>query len=119
MSDFTPDETETPVLFRAQMEAGSLWVTAVFPCEPNDISRPDMFTVYQHVGQHGGGSLGWYHGTRAAKPDEYADLQRELESAPYGYRFKVYKRMQPWMREARHAEARRLREHPSRKTAKT
>ncbi len=66
-------------------------------------------TCYAHVGQHSGCSMGWYHKTRAAKPEEYADLQRELESAPYGYRFKIYNRIQPWMRTARFKKALRLR----------
>jgi len=109
MSDFKQDDNETPVVFRADREAGVLWITAVFPCEPADIFG-DKFTIYQHVGQHGAGAAQWYWRTRAARPDEYADLKRELESAPYGYRLKVYKRVQPWMRDARHAEAKRLRE---------
>jgi len=105
---FEQDKDETPVLFRAQCEAGVIWVTAVFPCEPSDLDGYNM-TCYAHVGQHGGCSIPWYQRTRAAKPEEYADLQRELKSA-LGYRLKVYKRMQPWMREARFAEAERLRD---------
>jgi hypothetical protein len=66
-----------PVLFRAQKENGRLWITAVFPTEPgsNDAST---FTIYQHIGQHGIGSRGWYNQTRAAKPAEYAPLLAEL-----------------------------------------
>lgn len=106
---FEQDKNETPVVFRAQREAGELWITAVFPCEPADLDGYKM-TCYAHVGQHGACDQGWLRRTRAAKPAEYADLQCELESAPFGYRFKVYKRIQPWMRDARFAEARRLRE---------
>jgi hypothetical protein len=108
MAEFKPDENETPVIFRAQREAGTLWITAVFPCEPATL-QGDTFTIYQHVGQHGAGSYGWYQRTRAATPAEYADLKRELESAPYGYRLKVYKRMTRGHREALRAEASRLR----------
>jgi hypothetical protein len=63
-------------------------------------------SCFAHVGQHSGCSLDWYHTTRAAKPEEYASLQRELEAAPYGYRLKVYSRFQRWMHDARRAELR-------------
>lgn len=110
MTDFEQDKEITPVIFRAE-RSGSFKgdVTAVFPCEPSDYEGYKM-TCYAHVGQHSGCDLGWYNRTRAAKPEEYASLQRELESTPYGYRFKVYKRIQPWMRDAKQNEARRLRE---------
>ena len=104
-------ETEpiTPVLFRANRSGyfrGS--VTAVFPCEPADYSGNGM-TCYAHIGQHGACDYGWYNTTRAATPAEYADLKAELEAQPYGYRFKVCKRMQPWMRQELRIEARRIR----------
>jgi hypothetical protein len=107
---FKQDIEITPVVFRAERSGDFKGdVTAVFPCEPCDLNGYDC-TSYAHVGQHGGCSMQWYYGTRAAKPAEYAALQKELESAPYGYRFKIYARIQPWMREARFAEAKRLRE---------
>jgi hypothetical protein len=110
MSDFKPDTEITPVLFRANRSGPFKGdVTAVFPCENADLAGYAM-TCYQHVGQHGACYLGWYHTTRRATQDEYAALQRELESAPYGYRFKVYARIQPWMHKARFAEAKRLRD---------
>jgi hypothetical protein len=106
---FKQDDDETPVLFRAsrrkEPEGREAEITAVFPCEPATYSGADMI-CFAHVGQHGGCSLGWYHTTRAATPAEYADLKAELEAAPYGYRLKVYKRMQPWMREE-HARTQR------------
>jgi hypothetical protein len=105
---FTPDTEETPVVFRAERSGKFKGdVTAVFPCDPADSNGYEM-TCYAHIGQHSGCSLGWYHTTRAAKPEEYADLKKELESAPYGYRLKVYSRIQPWMREARSKTARKL-----------
>jgi hypothetical protein len=100
---FQQDADETPVLFRKRVNE----VTAVFPCEPATYWGTDM-TCYAHIGQHGACSVGWYVTTRAAKPHEYADLKRELDSAPYGYRLKVYQRMQPWMRSALQAEQARL-----------
>ena len=111
-----PDADETPVVFRAsrrkEPEGRAAEITAVFPCEPATLQGFDM-SCYAQIGQHGACGQGWYNGTRAAEPEEYADLKRELESAPYGYRLKVYKRIQPWMRDARAAEVRRLKEnHP-------
>ena len=110
MTEFIPDDYDTPVVFR-KPRAKSLAheITAVFPCEPAGNTGYDC-TCYAHVGQHGGCSMTWYHGTRAAKPEEYAALKAEVEGAPYGYRLRVYSRIQPWMRAARFAEARRLRE---------
>ena len=70
-----------PVLFRAdrRLEHGRRWITAVFPtlAGTND---PDTFTIYQHIGQHGSATRGWYGRTRAAAPAEYADLLAELRS---------------------------------------
>ena len=108
MTEFKQDAEITPVLFRAN-RSGPCEVTAVFPCEPWSLSGYDM-SCYVHVGQHGSCDLGWYNTTRRATAAEYAALQRELESAPFGYRFKVYQRMQPWMSKARFAEVKRLRE---------
>jgi hypothetical protein len=88
MSDFTPDAEETPVLFRKSEGE----VTAVFPCEPATYDGGTM-TCYAHVGQHSACSFGWYAGTRAARPEEYASLVRELEGPPYGYRLKIYRRL--------------------------
>ena len=109
---FEQDKDETPVLFRMGRGKGYKGdgAVAVFPCEPHDMSG-DTMTCYVHVGQHGACDLGWYRTrTRAAKPEEYAALKLELESAPYGYRLRVYSRMQPWMREAHRVEVQRLRE---------
>jgi hypothetical protein len=68
---------QIPVIFRAQKERGQLWVTAVFPIELGTYD-PGTFTVYQHIGQHGSGTIEWYRRTRPATPAEYADLLNEL-----------------------------------------
>jgi hypothetical protein len=101
-------EPETPVIFRIERRKGGE-VTAVFPCEPHNMSGNEM-SCYVHVGQHGACSFAWFNSSshRLAKPEEYQDLKRELESAPYTYRLKVYKRLQPWMREEFKKEIRRL-----------
>lgn len=91
------DEYETVVIFRADRTRNPE-ITAVFPTEPG-ASAYDM-TCYAHIGQHGSCAREWYNnGTRAAKPAEYAALKAELEGL--GYQLKVYKRIQPWMREAK------------------
>lgn len=80
-----------PVLFRAD-KRGQFKdsVTAVFPTLPGS---PGMLTCYAHIGQHGSCSKDWLRDTRAAKPDEFAALKRELESAPFHYRLRVVERI--------------------------
>lgn len=94
------DNDIVPVVFRAE-RAGKFKgdVTAVFPTLPADVRGYEM-TCYAHIGQHGGCSFEWYNSTRAARPDEYAALKRELESAPYEYRLKVCQRISSAMRRA-------------------
>ena len=109
MTWFKQDTEYTPVLFRVARAAkrDGAEVTAVFPCEPHDMSG--NMTCYAHVGQHGACSMRWYDTTRPARPDEYADLKEDLESAPYGYRLKPYKRMAASLRAKFDAEMDRLR----------
>ena len=48
---------------------------------------------FEHMGQHGGADYrGCIARTVPAKPEEYADLKRELESYPYEYRLRVIRR---------------------------
>ena len=103
-------EPLTPVLFRvprSPKKHGSD-VTAVFPCDPGDMSGLTM-SCYAHIGQHSACSYGWYNETRAATPAEYASLKRELESPPYGYRLEVRQRMTQAHKRALDAEISRLR----------
>lgn len=106
-----------PVIFRAERSGDFKGdVTAVFPTLPHDPAGR-FFTVYAHVGQHGAGCLGWYQGTRAAKPEEYVDLLAELRAiyetsiAPGDdvYSLKVCQRMSAHHRRAFAAEVERLR----------
>ena len=94
------------VLFRADGPAKRPNITAVFPCIPADDSG-HLMTCYAHLGQHSGCSLQWYHTTRPAKPEEYADLKAELEAKPYEYRLDVRQRITSDMHEVRRSEARR------------
>jgi hypothetical protein len=109
----TEEPEELPVIFRAERTKDG-GVTAVFPTLPQDMGGR-YFTVYAHVGQHGGGGFDWYHKTRAAKPEEYADLLAELRDIyerSHGpgdsvYRLKVYQRYSATHRTAFRKEARR------------
>lgn len=56
-------------------------VLAVFPDIEAD-QRGNLFS-YQHVGQHGSCSRDFFSFTTAAKKEDYADLQKELESIGY------------------------------------
>ena len=109
---FRQDEEITPVLFRIERrKSDHPEVTAVMPTIPGASDWGTM-TCYAHMGQHGSCSMGWYNTTRKATPAEYANLKAELEGAPYGYRFKVYSRLQSAHHEARRAELSRMRNAP-------
>ena len=106
-----------PVIFRTGKSADTREeVTAVFPTLPWDENGREL-TVYAHVGQHGGASFGWYQGTRAAKPEEYAALLTELrgiygESLAPGdsvYTLRVAARMSRHHRAAFESEVQRVR----------
>lgn len=79
----------TRVIFRAwRAKKDQSWgaVIALFPDETRE-RRPGMCLCYEHVGQHGDGAYAMImRRTRIALPHEYADLRRELESAPYSYK---------------------------------
>ncbi len=65
-------------------------VVALFPLESEGRG---LCSSFEHVGQHGSADYTGVIGrTRAATPDEYRDLKRELEGAPYRYTLRVYKR---------------------------
>lgn len=100
---------ETPVIFRKWPKREGGDVIALFPAE---LGTYDPYTCgsYQHVGQHGSADPHMVvNATKKAKPEEYADLKRELESAPYHYRFRVYEKLQRTFLKTRQEEARRLR----------
>lgn len=107
-----PGGTQTlPVIFRAQREAGVLWITAVFPTVLGT-DDPGTFTAYQHIGQHGSATRAWYHRTRRATPAEYAPLLKELRAiyehdrnGDGVYRLTVKQRMTRAHDSARRAEA--------------
>lgn len=66
-----------PVLFRMAREGGERYLTALLPY---GLTSRGTLQCYAHVGQHGEASLDWYHTTKRATPEEYADLLTELRS---------------------------------------
>lgn len=104
----TQNPESVPVIFRAD-KSGEFkgQVSAVFPTLPGT-NDPYTCAFFAHIGQHGSCDFDWYATTRPATPAEYADLQRELEAAPYGYVLDVRKRWTRAMDDARRAELRRL-----------
>lgn len=86
--------TEAPaakVLFRfATYEDGTSDVIAIFPTFR---ANKGKFECYAHVGQHAECSDEWYtQKTRQAKPEEFKDLLKELESIGY-YNLRIMQRI--------------------------
>lgn len=77
------------VIFRKWNKGGD--IIAIFP----DIeANYGHFVMYEHIGQHGEGDYqGILPRTKLAKPEEYLDLYKELETI--GYNLQVVKRMPP------------------------
>lgn len=106
---FKQDTRETPVIFRKWPAKDGGDVIALFPANPG---TPDPYTCdsYQHIGQHGSAEPhGVMRVTTPAKPAEYASLRRELEGAPYGYRLKIYSRLQSSFLKMRRDELAKMR----------
>jgi hypothetical protein len=106
------DTEFTPVIFRKMQKGYGGDVLAVFPTDAATYNAYEC-GCYAHVGQHGACEPGHVIArSRPAKPEEYKDLMAELQGAPYGYRLKVYKRMQwdLWRRE-RELQLRQDKEH--------
>ena len=83
-----PKEPKTVVVFRVFKDDGD--VVALFPELPAD-NNGRYSESYQHFGQHCGADYEGLmrNGTRPATAEEYADLKKELESAPYHYNLDV------------------------------
>jgi len=80
------DTEETVVVFR-KFRDKSGQIIALFPEVPSD-NDGIYCQSYMHVGQHSGADYyGLVYTTRRAKPEEYADLYRELERI--GYKLRV------------------------------
>lgn len=97
-----------PVIFRMESTGpGTASPVAIFPTLPGDVGKPHTATCYAHVGQHGTLDHGYAVSCRLAKPEEYADLLRELRGIyerhddPEAVRLVVAKRWTKYHDEAR------------------
>ncbi len=70
----------TKVIFR--QFNGDNSIIALFPEIPADFCEGYCLS-YQRIGQHGAASLGIAPMAKLAKPSEYAELKKELESIGY------------------------------------
>lgn len=77
------ERTPVRVIFREHQGE----VAAVF----DDRSEFPRLMTYVHNGQHGTGEYEWYRVTNSAKPEQYADLLKELTAI--GYDVTVGKRL--------------------------
>ena len=91
---------KTQVIFRKWANGD---IIALFPRIPANGFPWEMLS-YEHVGQHGGASMGIIDKTRPAKPDEYATLKAELEGR--GYVLDIRQRMSHADAMARHEATR-------------
>jgi len=82
---------KTQVIFRKWPKSEGGDVLAIFYNNPG--TNAYDCDCYEHIGQHGAASLDIIYRTKLAKPEEYASLKRELESAPYHYHLDVRKRV--------------------------
>ena len=80
-------------------------IIALFPEEASD--HHGLYCLsYEHMGQHGSASPDLSPYTTAAKPDEYAELKRELEMEHSGYVLDVKSRFTHTMHNKRRMQSR-------------
>lgn len=72
------DETATTVIFRRFKDGD---VIAILPYEI--ATKQGHVSSYMHIGQHSAASLDVIGDTKLATPEQYAELQKELESIGY------------------------------------
>ena len=87
----------TPVIFRKESYDKFIdgMIIAFFPTLPGT-HVPSSCSCYAHIGQHGTAHKDYYtQNTSPATPEEYKDLQDELESI--GYDLEIFTRWQSWM----------------------
>lgn len=73
------DTHKTVVIFR-KFNTGD--IVAIFP-EVKWNDDKTLCSSYMHIGQHGSASYDIVNITKLAKPNEYEELKRELESLGY------------------------------------
>lgn len=77
------DHQPTRVIFRKWPKKKGGDVIALFPGLAGTVGDPFTCNSYQTIGQHGAASVFLTRETRKAKPEEYADLKKELERIGY------------------------------------
>lgn len=90
-----PVEDPTVVVFRRWTDVNGRGVIALFPEIPAyaHAAASCFCSSFEHIGQHGPADYpGVIAQTTPATPEEYADLKRELEAAPYNYVLRVAQR---------------------------
>ena len=85
MKGMKKDKTITKVVFFYHETNNDLF--ALFP-EIHESG--DMKLSYSHIGQHSACSWGYCDECRAAKPAEYKELKKELESLGYNLKIERY-----------------------------
>ena len=84
------DNEITPVLFRKDKRKDGE-ITAVFPYDSWQCYGKRLISCYAHMGQHGSCVWPWVVlNTKPARPKEYRELKKELESL-MGYNLRVLK----------------------------
>jgi hypothetical protein len=79
--------TKTQVLFKWDSETEE--AVAFFPTIPSSVTHPELFTCYQHTGQHGSACKEYYESLPNATKDQITPLKRELEGIGYELDIKV------------------------------
>jgi len=71
--------------FRTISRTFGLSILAVFPDDLYNerLYGKKMVTCYEHIGQHSGCTTQYLKGKKLARPEQYADLQKELENIGY------------------------------------
>ena len=59
---------------------------------PDNEANFGMIESYMHIGQHGEASMDCFYRCKPAKPEEYQELLKELETI--GYKPRIMKRLQ-------------------------
>jgi len=100
-----PDRSGTPVIYRVWLHGpGRGDVLALFPTIPAD-EFGDSVMSYAHIGQHGAAHMNVVLGrTRPARPEEAAELAKELLGLGYTD-LRPVSREQPWMRAERRGDS--------------
>jgi len=58
-------------------------ILAFFPNEKYNSIEPNVFTCYQHIGQHSACHIDYAKECKEATPEQYADLLAELKGQGY------------------------------------